>query len=275
VIGVGLLGGSVGLAARRAWPDVEVVGVARNRETLDAALEHGAATQVSDDLLAAVREADFICVGTPVTLIAAQVIQAASVCRDQAIITDVGSTKESIVQHVERDATARRKFVGSHPIAGGEKSGPQFARADLFDQKLVVITPTESTDPERAVKVEMFWQSLGAHVATTTPQGHDELLAAASHLPHLVAAALAAIIPESAVPFAGPGWRDTTRVAGGCPEMWSAICQENSTAIVDQLDRMIEVLLSLKKAVASDDSASIEALLALAKQNRRKVVGDP
>lgn len=271
MIGIGLLGGSVGLAARRAWPDVSVVGFARSQETLASALSAGAATEVTDNLQSAVREADLICVGTPVTLIAGQVIEIASLCHDDALITDVGSTKGVIVRTVEQNGFAAGKFIGSHPIAGGEKTGPQFAKADLFDQRLVVVTPTDSTDPLRLANVEAFWKSLGANVVRTRPEQHDDILAATSHLPHLVAAVLASIIPVEAIPFAGPGWRDTTRIAGGCPEMWAAICKENRPAIKEQLSRMINSLDLLRNAVDSGDASTIKNMLVRARENRQQV----
>ena len=271
IIGIGLLGGSVGLAARRAWPDVTVIGYARRQETLDAAVKAGAATLTTDRLEHAVKDVDLICVGTPVTLIAEQVLQVAELCDEETIITDVGSTKASIVARIEKHPHASRKFVGSHPIAGGEKTGPQFAKADLFDNRLVVVTPTEITDPSRLAKIESFWQSLGARVARTLPSQHDEILAATSHLPHLVAAALASIIPDEAIDFAGPGWKDTTRVAGGCPEMWSAICEENQSALVHQLTRMIDCLEAFRSAVTNNDHQSMKQMLTKARENRDKV----
>lgn len=251
------------------------MGFARRKETLDHALRAGAATETSDDLRTAVRDADLVCVGTPVTLIANQVIQIAGCCGDDVVITDVGSTKGAIVHAVEQDTLARRKYVGSHPIAGGEKTGPQFAKSDLFDQRLVVVTPTLATDSARLEKVESFWKSLGANVARTGPDQHDEILAATSHLPHLVAAALASIIPAEAIPFAGPGWRDTTRVAGGCPEMWVAICEENRPAINEQLMRMIDSLQTLRQAVDNRDGHSIKDMLIRARENRQQVGQEP
>lgn len=263
----------MGLAARQAWSDVAVVGCARRPETLQQAIQAGAATEVTTEVRDAVDSADLVCIATPVTFIAEQVIEAAKYCADDAIITDVGSTKAAIVDRVEQDPLASRKFVGSHPIAGGEKTGPQYAVADLFKNRLVVITPTKTTDLSRLEKILGFWKALGARVSQTAPREHDDILAATSHLPHLVAAALASIIPEEAINFAGPGWRDTTRVAGGCPEMWSAICEENRSAIVHQLSNMITCLDEFRSAVSDSDHDSIRQLLTKARENRDLVHG--
>lgn len=271
IIGVGLLGGSVGLALRRAYPEIEVVGCARRRETLEAALQAGAATEVTSDLQTACEGADLVVVGTPVTMIAEQAIAAAAVCAADALVTDVGSTKAKIVRRVEADGSARGKFVGAHPIAGGERTGPQHARADLFDGRRVVLTPTSRTPPSQLERATVLWQTCGADVVCMSPEEHDEFLAATSHLPHLVAAALVSIIPQEAAPLIGTGWRDTTRVAAGCPEMWTAICRENSAAIRTQLQRMHESLAVLLRAVDGGDFAAVERLLKEASELRRGV----
>lgn len=271
VIGIGLLGGSVGLALRRFFPGVAVVGSARRSETLDAALRSGAATEVTEDVGAACEGADLVVVGTPVTSIAEHVILAAAHCGDDALITDVGSTKAQIVRQVEQDPRGAEKYVGSHPIAGGEKSGPQHARSDLFMGRRVVLTPTERTGPSRIERAAMLWQSFGADVVRMNPEEHDDFLAATSHLPHLVAAALASIIPSDALPLVGTGWRDSTRIAAGCPELWTAICRENASAIHSQLKRMKHSIEELTTAIGDGDFAAVERLLQQASELRRRV----
>ena len=252
IIGIGLLGGSVGLAARRRWPEIDVIGFSRSAETRELAVQVGAVTEVRDTLAEAVREAGLICVGTPVHLIADIIIEASKHCPKDAILTDVGSTKSSIVDKVNLDTRPSSMFVGGHPIAGGDKTGPQYAKADLFQQRLVVLTPEANSDPERVLKLSQFWESLGASTVQTSAKQHDGLLAATSHLPHLVAAVLASLLTPEQAPFAGSGWRDTTRVAGGCPQMWTAICQENHLAIVAHLERMIDELERFKNCRPSN-----------------------
>lgn len=271
IIGIGLLGGSVGLALRRAWPDLPVVGVARNQATLSAAMDIGAATEVTDDLSAACRDCDLVLVATPVDLVAAAVCQAAEVTAANALITDVGSTKAKIVSTVASDSRAAKLFVGSHPIAGSEKSGPQHASSELFRGRLVVVTPGPDTSPSLVERATALWNQFGGRVTLASPAEHDRLLAATSHLPHLVAAAMAALLPPEADSFAGSGWRDTTRVASGSAEIWSAICLDNAVAIEQELQRMITQLQHLRSAVADGDSAAIEQLLLTARASRNRV----
>ncbi len=268
VLGIGLLGGSVGLALRKVWPQLEIAAWGRTSETTELAVTLGAATTSAASLADACRDADLIIVATPVDWIARHVIEAAQVCPATAIITDVGSTKTAIVQSVEADRLASKLFVGSHPIAGGDKTGPEHARQDLFQDRTVVVTPTSQTDPQRSEMVSLMWRSFGATVRSTGPEVHDQLLAATSHLPHLVASTLASILPPEAVPFVGTGWRDTTRIAAGSPQMWSAICNENSAAIAQQLQAMIDALDRLKAAVCRRDTGEIERCLQRGRINR-------
>lgn len=270
VIGIGLLGGSVGLALRRFFPGVAVVGCARRTETLDAALRSGAATEVTEDVGAACEGADLVVVGTPVTSIADHAIAAAAHCDHEALVTDVGSTKAQIVRQIEQDSRAAKMYVGSHPIAGGEKSGPQHARSDLFIGRRVVLTPTDQTRPSQIQRATTLWQSFGAEIVRMHPEEHDDFLAATSHLPHLVAAALASIIPSDALPLVGTGWRDSTRIAAGCPELWTAICRENASAIHSQLKRMNHSLEELTTAIGDGDFAAVERLLQQASELRRR-----
>lgn len=271
VIGIGLLGGSVALTLRRVFPELAVVGCARRPETLEMALRTGAATEVTADPRAACLGADLIVIGTPVTSIAEQVIAAAAVCDDDALITDVGSTKAQIVRQVETDPRAAGKFVGSHPIAGGEKTGPQHARDDLFVGRRVVLTPTSATPERQFERARELWQACGAEVLCMSPEEHDKFLAASSHLPHLVAAALVSIIPTEALPLIGTGWRDSTRIAAGCPAMWTAICQENAAAIEAQLRQMNRSLEALATAIGDGDFDTVERLLRQASELRQSI----
>lgn len=270
ILGPGLLGASVGHGVRRLWPDATVVAWARSAETRQQAVQVGAATLAVDSLKEACDQADFVVAATPVTMIAQHLIEAAQVCRPQAILTDVGSTKQAIVEAVEADPKAAQYYVGSHPIAGGDKAGPLHGREDLFRGRLVVLTPSDNSDPDRVSWLTSFWQALGAQTISTDPAEHDQILAATSHLPHLVASALASIIPVQAIPFVGPGWRDTTRVAGGSPTMWSAICRENGPAIVEQLTAMVSVLETLRRAVAAGDLPAIEEILQRGREHRQR-----
>lgn len=271
IIGVGLLGGSIGFALRKCWPDLPVVGVARRQKTRQAALETGAVSEASDDAVAACRGADLVIVCTPVSRIASAVIDVAKVVAEEALITDVGSTKATMVREIEEDAAARQKFVGSHPIAGSEKSGPENASPELLQGKSVIVTPTEHTDPHRSARVTQLWTRLGASVTTLSPEQHDQIFAATSHVPHLVSAAIASIITPDSLPFVGSGWRDTTRVAAGDPRMWTAICLANADAILESSRHFSQQFARLTDAIHRRDAEQIEAFFRDAKALRDQV----
>jgi prephenate dehydrogenase len=278
ILGVGLLGGSFGLAIRKRFPGSTVVGVSRSESSRQAAIDRGAIHEATSDLRQACRDADWVVIGTPVDRIAEMAIAASEVCRDGTLITDLGSTKAGIVGAIEADATASRLFVGSHPIAGGEKTGAEHARDDLFQGRTTVLTPTERTDRGRLSLCRQIWESIGSRVVILSPQEHDEALAAVSHVPHLVASLLANLPDERSRELAGTGWLDTTRVASGDPEMWAAICAENRDAIVAQLDRAGAALREFRDAIAQDNTARLVDLLAIAKRHRdaaRRPTGPP
>jgi len=187
------------------------------------------------------------------------------------VITDLGSTKATIVSAVEANESARRKFVGAHPIAGGEKTGAEHARDDLFRNRTVILTPTAATDESRVGKCEVLWQRLGARVVKLSPQGHDQSVAMVSHVPHLVASLLAELPDDQSRQLAGTGWLDTTRVASGDPEMWTAICQENRLAIAAELSRFAAAVQQLQQTILHSKDAELLAFLEHAKQVRNRV----
>lgn len=268
IIGVGLIGGSIGLAVRQRGLAQRVIGVGRRRESLQQARDLGAIDEFSLELVGGVRSADFAVFCTPVDQIAAQVRDVAPHCQPGTILTDAGSTKAQIVNDLEGELPDGVHFVGSHPLAGSEKRGPEFAQADLFENRLVVVTPTEETDPQVLETVSEFWQQLGARIATLDPVTHDRALAATSHLPHLAASALAGILPSSWRPFAATGFRDTTRVAAGDPALWTAIFHHNRDALLGSLARLQDSLAEIQQALEADDTDTIFQWLAKAKQVR-------
>lgn len=268
IVGVGLIGGSIGLALRERKLAREVVGVGRREEKLRAAEQAGVIDRGTTDLADGVAQAEVVIVCTPVDRIVDLLIQSAAVCPATALITDAGSTKEMIVSAVDVALAGRRsgpRFVGSHPLAGDHRSGHEYARADLFDGRAVVLTPTDATPRPAVVEASGFWQSLGANVIKMMPSEHDAALAATSHMPHLAAVAVAAITPKDLLPLAASGWRDTTRVAGGDPEMWRAIFASNRHHVVAALDRVIAELGSLRQAVDEGDEIRLIEILERAK----------
>src|SRR5436190_3082546 len=216
VVGVGLIGGSIGLALRDRKLAQKIIGVGRRQASLDVARKIGAIDNGVTTLANGVAQAQLIIIATPVDTIAERVVQAAAICPATSLITDVGSTKEAIVAAVDAGLASRRsgpRFVGSHPLAGDHRTGPEHARADLFEGRTVVVTPTELTRTAAVTEIVGFWQALGANVQKMTPVQHDGALALTSHVPHLAAVAMAAATPSELLHVTASGWRDPTRVA--------------------------------------------------------------
>jgi len=271
IIGVGLLGGSVGLSLRKQWPELTVIGTSRTAATRDAAVAAGCVTSATADEHAACEAADWVFLCTPVGRIAEKAIELAPCVAETGIITDVGSTKRQIVEQIERDLVARSKFVGSHPIAGGEKTGPQHAREDLFQAKQVIVTPTAQTDSRRLAAVCQLWQLLGANVQTLSPERHDERLAGISHATHFASCAIASILRDEEIPLIGSGWRDTTRVAAGDPQMWTDIALQNALPIAARLRAIQTQLDAFIRVMESGDQETLKNLLTEAQQLRQGV----
>ena len=271
IVGVGLIGGSIGIDLLRRGLAKNVVGIGRRAESLRIAQEVGACTSATLDVPQGMDQAQLIVVCTPVGRIVHDVREAASFCRPDTLITDVGSTKAHIVSELDRELPREAHFVGSHPLAGGERAGPAAASAGLFDGRTVVVTPGDATREDDLQAITSFWQSLGGEVTCMTPAEHDRLLAAASHLPHLAAAALAAATPHDCLPLVASGWTDTTRVAAGDPELWKDILLTNRANVIDALLRYDEILQQLRQALARDDAAGLLDVLREAKLKRDAV----
>ncbi len=275
IVGVGLIGGSIGLALRERKLARTIIGIGRRSASLQKAKQCGAVTATTTDLARGVAKADLIVVCTPVADIVAHVLQVADACPATALITDVGSTKVEIVGQLDKalnsTGDSRATFVGSHPLAGSEKTGPQFARADLFENRSVIVTPTRST-PKSAVELtKSTWESIGASVVIKTPRDHDRCVAAISHLPHLVASALANATPTADSYLAASGWHDTTRVAAADAELWRQILADNRLHVLKSLDKFERVLAKFRQALEKDDQNKLLKLLEAGKQHRESV----
>ena len=268
IVGVGLIGGAIGLAAKKRALAKRVRGVGRDAGKLETARRLGAIDEGTLDLAAAVRDADFVVFCTPVNRIADQILEAAPYCAPGTILTDAGSTKREMVGAVESGLPAHVRFVGGHPLAGSEKKGVEFAHADLFVERWTVLTPTAKTPADAVDAVRTFWQRLGARVRIMSPDHHDRALAMTSHLPHLLASALAGILPDELRELTATGFRDATRIAGGDPDVWTPIFQQNRTAVFDVLDQLEARLKEFRQALANDEVARIDHLLAQGKRVR-------
>jgi prephenate dehydrogenase len=268
IIGVGLIGGSIGLAAKSRGVARHVIGAGRDADKLEEARRLGAIDAWKLDADDAVQDADLCIFCTPVDRIAAQIRSASTRFIKGALVTDAGSTKEEIVQAVEAEVPEHVQFVGGHPLAGSEKKGVEHARADLFVKRWTVLTPTAKTPPAAVQGVRSFWQALGAEVRVMSPAEHDRALALTSHLPHLLAAALAGVLPDEWRDLTATGFRDTTRVAGGDPEIWTPILQHNRQAVLAALEMLEDRLGNFRRALAENDVARIDLLLAQGKKVR-------
>lgn len=270
IIGVGLLGGSIGLALKRKRLAEQVVGVGRSLSKLETALQRGAIDLASDDILEGARDADLVIACTPVQSIVDTLVQAATVAKPNAILTDVGSTKQTVVL-AAKTRLPDNQFIGSHPIAGGHHSGVEHAVGTLLDGALVVTTPTEATPPELVQRMNDFWEALGARTRSLSPLVHDQFLACSSHLPHVVASALATATPEEVLPFVGKGWSDTTRIAAGNSVLWRQILEENHAPALQALKNFATICQNWIEALENGDFDRVESLLEAGKATRDAV----
>lgn len=268
IVGVGLIGGSIGLALRKRGLAEKVTGIGRKKSSLEKAVAVGAIDSGALDLAEGVADADVIVVATPVDAIAGHVLTAVAAAPDARLITDAGSTKVEICRAVEAGLAKKSSFIGSHPLAGDHRTGPEHSREDLFDGKTVILTPTPATSAEVLEIGGDFWQSLGAFVHVMSPNEHDEALAATSHLPHLVASALAKCTPQEYLPLSATGWADTTRVAAGDAELWAQIFRQNSGAMLPAVDRLIAQLGEMRSQMAVGEWSKLQNTLQEAKRIR-------
>jgi len=271
IVGVGLIGGSIGLALRKRKLARHVVGIGRRASSLMAASRCGAVTRTTRNLSQGVADAQLVVVCTPVDSVASAVLAAANGAPSGALITDAGSTKLSIVEAVDGRLPRGARFVGSHPLAGGEQSGPAAARADLFEGRQVIVTPTAAGKLSDTRAVSAFWKALGARVLTMSPGEHDRVVAVTSHLPHLVAAALAAATPRELLKLTAAGWHDTTRVASGDVRLWVEILRNNRGHVLKALAEFGKLMDSWTAALESGDDQRLEQLLTEGKRNRDAV----
>jgi prephenate dehydrogenase len=276
IVGVGLIGGSIGLAAKKRGLAKRVVGIGHRQATLEQALARGAVDEFSLNFPEAVREADLVVFCTPVDLIADQVLAAAPKCKPGALLTDAGSTKGSLVRRItdsfrQSPAPEGVTFFGSHPLAGSEKRGVEHADANLFERRLTIVTKVADSDEAALTRVVEFWRALGSVVHVMNPEEHDQALAITSHLPHMVATALVSTLTESLVPFTATGFRDTTRIAAGDPSLWTGILLQNREAILAGLNSFERHLAHLREVLLSSDRTRLDQLLEQAKRMREKL----
>ncbi len=274
IIGPGLLGGSIALAVRRFSPETRLAVWSRRVEAAEQVRASGLAEISSTELAPVVEEADAIVLCVPVGAMPALAEKIAPLISTTALVTDVGSVKTSVVAMLSPIFAKRGRFVGSHPMAGSERTGLDAASADLFQNAVCIVTPDAGTDASAVADATQLWQMLGCSVRVLPPAAHDEAVAAVSHLPHLLAAALVNFVcarqPDS-LNFCGNGFRDTTRVAAGPPEMWTEILRANREPLQKSLRAMIDSLNEVLTLLNRDDEMPLRQFLARAKTARDRL----
>jgi prephenate dehydrogenase len=275
VLGVGLIGGSIGLAARRRL-DAEVIGCGRNPTRLQRAVELGAIDRAANSVAEACEGAELVFCAGPVAALPEQAREALAAAGPEAVVTDVGSTKGELVEAVGGD----ERFIGGHPLAGAETAGVENARADLFEGARWYLTPTERSSGLLYDRLQRAISALGARPQAIDPQSHDRLMATVSHLPHVLANVLAAEAAESLTqgterfPDVGPSFRDATRVAGSNPAIWADIFASNREAVAASVDSVAERLREASRLVRAGDLEALAAWHAAAGEGRRLLESD-
>ena len=275
IVGVGLIGASLGLALKGAGVVREVIGVGRSSANLDQAKKMGAIDRVAD-LAEAVQSSQWIVLCVPVAQMRAIFTQLEPHLGSNTLITDAGSTKSDVIL-AAKEVLGKKvcQFVPAHPIAGGAQHGAAAARADLFQGKQTIICQLQENSAADVALVEEFWKVLGSNIKRISAVQHDAIYAAVSHLPHILSYALMASVlnsedAEQKLGHAGAGFRDFTRIAASSPEMWRDICVANKQAILKELDQYLSVTGRLREMIAKEDAAGLEKVFQKASQARQK-----
>lgn len=260
------------MAVKSRISGCEIVGYGHRRSTLDKAIDIGAIDRADEKLSSAVGGADLVVLCTPVGLFRPILEEISGGLAADTVVTDVGSTKRSVVANGEKILSAGVHFVGSHPMAGSEKRGVEYARTDLFENALCITTPTERTDAGALATVEELWRAIGMRITRVGPDEHDELLAQVSHLPHAVAAALVATQSEAGLKLAGKGFLDATRIAGGDGSLWRDIFIDNRDNVLAAVGRLREELARVEGMLKNNDTGGLAEWLDAAAGRREALV---
>tara|TARA_B100000809_G_scaffold229757_1_gene243616 strand:- start:7118 stop:8008 length:891 start_codon:yes stop_codon:yes gene_type:complete len=283
ILGVGLIGGSLGLALKENGFKGQITGLGRRIETLNIALERNVVDFATTDFKLGVETADLLIIGTPVSLIPQMVKRISEQIpnKKSLFVTDAGSVKTQVVREIDNFLNIQDythiHFVGSHPMAGSERTSVAAARADLFNSAKCIVTPSMHTSSIAIQVVKDLWEFVGGDTIVLSPTDHDYLVAGASHLPHLIASVLTqttqSVQTESlrAIELAATGFRDTTRIAAGSPEIWRDVFLQNAEFLIPMVKSTIQTLEQLKILIKNKDSAKIEEFLAQAKKIRDTV----
>lgn len=279
IVGLGLIGGSLGLAIKRSNISNQITGYARSNSTLERAIELGLVDSVKDNLKDAVNNSDLVILATPLSTFRELVEEMRPFLKKGCIITDTGSAKLTVIEDLKDILPNGVEFVPGHPIAGTEESGPDAGFAELFDNRWCILTPTEDNSSNAVDLVKGFWESIGSKVEIMDPMHHDKVLAITSHIPHLIAFNivgtannLANVTEKEVVKYSAGGFRDFTRIAASDPKMWSDIFTYNSDAVLEMLDLFSNDLAKLKAAVIKKDSDLLFANFEKTREVRKNII---
>jgi len=271
IIGVGLIGGSLGKALKKHGLAKEVVGSSRRKEALAQAVKDQAIDYGTHDVKKAVVNTDLVVLATPVSVVPAMLAMIAPQLKKSCIVTDVGSTKVSIVAAAHQVLQNPSMFVGSHPLAGSEKKGVEFSSDTLFQDSTCIMTPLDETNRSAVDRVKRMWAAVGAEVKIFSPEEHDKALAYVSHLPHIAAYTLMGIMNPDILQYGAGGLKDTTRIAASTPQVWSDICFANGHNIIGAIDDFVHGLSTIRKAISEADEKSLLECFRKGKANREKL----
>lgn len=269
---MGLLGGSLTSAISRSFSGISTVGYSHRASTRQKAKRLATAHKIVDDIKASVAGADLVILATPIYTFEKIFSQIADVLPVGCIITDVGSTKVLPHRWAAKQLPKSVHYVGSHPIAGSEQRGVEFARDDLFDQTLCILTTTKTTNRRSVGVLKKIWSGIGCSVKLMTPAEHDKIFAAISHLPHTTAAALINANTDEALKFAGKGFMDTSRIASGPANIWTDILLTNPNNTIKGIDKITTELAKFRKAIKAGNKKQVEKLLESARNKRAAMI---
>lgn len=272
VIGLGLLGGSVSLAVLHSFSRVQVIGYSHRSSTRNKARKLAVSSDIVDSLKSSVACADLVILATPIMTFEKIFSEIADSLPEGCIVTDVGSTKMLPHQWAAKKLPKRVHYIGSHPIAGSEQRGIEFARDDLFEGAICILTTTKKTDLQSLQTLKSFWSKLGCTVKSMTPKVHDRIFANVSHLPHITAAALLNANNKEELKFAGKGFIDTSRIASGSANIWSDVLLTNISNMTKGIDKIIAELVKFKTAIQKENKQQIEQLLEKARTKRTDLI---
>jgi cyclohexadieny/prephenate dehydrogenase len=279
LIGIGLINSSLARLLQREKLAGEIVACARRQATIDTALRLGICDHVTLDPAEAVRDADLIVLGTPLSAYAGLVQAMAGALKPGAIVTDVGSVKQAVIRDVKPLLPAGVHLVPGHPVAGTEHSGPEAGFAELFHDRWCILTPLADTDPGALARVTALWQAAGMKVLTMDAEHHDLVLAITSHLPHLIAYTIVGtatdledMLKSEVIKFSAGGFRDFTRIAASDPVMWRDVFLNNREAVLEMLQRFSEDLTALQRAIRWGEGQKLEDLFTRTRAIRRSII---